>query len=68
LVAVVVFPFFCLSPLFPVWFFIALPFPLVFHLCYAFVLRLLWVLSVVYPNLFETKRFRLVVLVVDLSS
>jgi hypothetical protein len=43
-------------PSFSVWFFIALPFPLLFHLCFVSVSRLPWVSSPAYPNLLGTKR------------
>jgi hypothetical protein len=51
-----VFQFFYCPPL-SVWFFIALPFsPLLFHLYFFSVFRLLWVSPLAYRILFGTKR------------
>jgi hypothetical protein len=44
--------FYCLFPFFYLVFFI----PLLFHPCFVTVFRLLWVSSLVYPNLLGTKR------------
>jgi hypothetical protein len=38
-------------------FFITLPFSLLFHPCFFFVIRLMWVSSLTYPNLLGIKRF-----------
>jgi hypothetical protein len=53
-----VFQFLLPFPIFSVWFFIAVPcFPLPFHLCFVSVFQLLWVSSLAYPNMVETKMF-----------
>jgi hypothetical protein len=54
-------PFLCLSvllpfPLFLVWFISPFVSSLLFHPCFVFVFRLMWVSSLAYPNVLGTKR------------
>jgi hypothetical protein len=48
--------FYCLFPFFLVWFISPFVSSLLFHPCFVFVFRLMWVSSLAYPNVLGTKR------------